>query len=338
MSHRRRRGFTLIELLVVIAIIAILIAILLPAVQAAREAARRSTCNNNMKQMALALHNYHDAHRAFPMGALGQYQGNWMVRILPYVEFENMYDDLCIACGINDYPNGSGSGINGAVYQGVVVPAYICPTSDLPTLTQYGTGTTTPSSDALKWGRSSYLGITGATNAATWTSAASNDPAPGKSRCINGTYGITCNNGALPKNISISIDDISDGTTNTLLIGEDSNWNRSGATLYDEQPSKFYGFQMGAQNPSPTSTNNAHGVCTTIRYPVGNDAYNGTTANGRLQNGQNRSIKSMHRGGAIVARCDGGTNFLSDGIGLPILQYLGCRDDKFTLKENPLTQ
>ena len=68
---KRKRGFTLIELLVVIAIIAILIALLLPAVQQAREAARRSTCKNNLKQIGIALHNYHDTHVTFPYGSTG---------------------------------------------------------------------------------------------------------------------------------------------------------------------------------------------------------------------------------------------------------------------------
>ncbi|MFH1301878.1 MAG: DUF1559 domain-containing protein, partial [Planctomycetota bacterium] len=115
---RAKRGFTLIELLVVIAIIAILIALLLPAVQQAREAARRSTCKNNLKQIGLALHNYHDTHKVFPPGAIvtmidtgsgtstqwtpwleagnttgaGRHGTSWMLMILPFVDQANIYN------------------------------------------------------------------------------------------------------------------------------------------------------------------------------------------------------------------------------------------------------
>ena len=91
----KRKAFTLIELLVVIAIIAILIALLLPAVQQAREAARRSACKNNLKQVGLAFHNYHDAFRTFPIGAqVPIYQANWRVSILPYMDQANLYNSL----------------------------------------------------------------------------------------------------------------------------------------------------------------------------------------------------------------------------------------------------
>jgi len=92
LSHlpRRQRGFTLIELLVVIAIIAVLVALLLPAVQQAREAARRSSCKNNLKQLGLAMHNYHDVFTIFPYGhqteGVTHRRDNWFQRILPYID------------------------------------------------------------------------------------------------------------------------------------------------------------------------------------------------------------------------------------------------------------
>ena len=96
-----QRGFTLIELLVVIAIIAILIAILLPAVQQAREAARRMSCQNNMKQLGLAMHNFHDTYGNFPVGVTDDDMNNWGwgVYLLPYIEQNNIYDNMTTRAG-----------------------------------------------------------------------------------------------------------------------------------------------------------------------------------------------------------------------------------------------
>ena len=99
MIRQNRRGFTLVELLVVIAIIGILIALLLPAVQAAREAARRTECTNNMKQIGLALHNYHGPHRTFPPGGMVSNGLSYIVMLLPYMEQKALYDRFDFTAG-----------------------------------------------------------------------------------------------------------------------------------------------------------------------------------------------------------------------------------------------
>ncbi len=134
-SRHRRHGFTLIELLVVIAIIAVLIALLLPAVQQAREAARRSQCQNNLKQIGLSLHNYHDTHAVFPPGWIGVSGGthdtegasgfSWAAHILPYLDQAPLYNRLNLnsACYV--------SPANDAALQGVLT-VYRCPSDPSP--------------------------------------------------------------------------------------------------------------------------------------------------------------------------------------------------------------
>lgn len=124
MTYKSKRGFTLIELLVVIAIIAILIALLLPAVQQAREAARRVQCKNNLKQMGLALHNYHDVHLRFPMGFIKQHGTAWSAMILPQLDQTNLYNTMTWG--------GEWSEGNNEAACGTLLSVFRCPSDPIP--------------------------------------------------------------------------------------------------------------------------------------------------------------------------------------------------------------
>src|SRR4051812_18590026 len=167
LHSRRRRAFTLIELLVVIAIIAILIALLLPAVQQAREAARRTQCRNNLKQIGLALHNYHDAANTIPPGYIGtqavpnvtgqSLNYGWATFILPFMDQSPLYNT--IGSGFSG-PNAvtfasSTISASSAAYQ-TVLPAFRCPSDT-------GAATATLNLYVCKtFGRSNYAGCAGA--------------------------------------------------------------------------------------------------------------------------------------------------------------------------------
>jgi len=202
-----RRGFTLIELLVVIAIIAVLIALLLPAVQSAREAARRAQCTNNLKQIGLAMHNYHSSTGSFPMGTAtafnnappGGYEASWgtfscFTLMLPYLEQQPLY----AACNFNWVCSwGTGVYINTTVYNSNLA-AFICPSDGK---------TAQPSSNDIN--NNNYFGSMG-TTIAPWATTAT---------------GIFANQSA------IGIQNITDGTSNTIafsegLVGDNTNWTK----------------------------------------------------------------------------------------------------------------
>lgn len=147
---RGRRGFTLIELLVVIAIIGVLVALLLPAIQQAREAARRSQCTSNMKQIAIALHNYADAHRMLPPGMIftnfgvtdssnslnwgGPTQLGFLVQILPYMDQEQIYDGVNM--NATPFSTTISPGHKNTTAGTATVLSYICPSDPLPPRSQ----------------------------------------------------------------------------------------------------------------------------------------------------------------------------------------------------------
>jgi prepilin-type N-terminal cleavage/methylation domain-containing protein len=163
----KRRGFTLIELLVVIAIIAILIALLLPAVQQAREAARRTQCRNNLKQLGLALHNYHDNYQMFPPGnvssSVGGWGASWYMRILPFVDQAPLYNRLTFSGAQHGWTGalptstyGPEGDANGAALNGITLNFALCPSSPMLALRDSGGGRNITNAQ--------YMGISGATD------------------------------------------------------------------------------------------------------------------------------------------------------------------------------
>jgi len=197
-----RAGFTLIELLVVIAIIAILIGLLLPAVQKVREAAARMKCSNNLKQIGLALHNYESTYQKFPKGCAPSDQdgsawgSSWKVYILSGLEQDAI---------LTKWQHTSSSGYTNANNIGLVnkitIPPYRCPSSTLPDFSPYSN-----TSGFLEM-FTGYTGISGAHTDATISS---------------GGNGTVSGSGILFPNSAVKITEITDGTSNTMMVGEQS--------------------------------------------------------------------------------------------------------------------
>jgi len=331
----KRNGFTLVELLVVIAIIGILVALLLPAVQAAREAARRMSCSNNVKQLALAMHNYHDTYKAFPAGswtfnAAGvgpSYSATnactsgsgrrapWTVLLLPFIEQQPLYDqcDMTAEFVCSNAESPTGAVPNRAVWA-TSMAAYQCPS--FPARSQ-------PDN------HSNYYGVMGG----GLNSSGNSYPNPFDrdwGHCQSSNAGrVFYINGVLFQNSDTRMADITDGTSNTYVIGEqryqlldggrpDSHWLGWASTIRGGG-SSVTGVLAAAQ--LPINVFNGHG-----------DKFDTTFASAGIappqgQGLHQRSFGSYHPGGCFFGMGDGSVQFENDTIDLIVYFAKGARDD-----------
>ncbi len=306
----RKSGFTLIELLVVIAIIAILIALLLPAVQQAREAARRTSCRNNMKNLGLAMHNYHDSHNLFVYG-WDTREALWSSQILPQIEFANLYNTLVFAEGDPGNWNNDNCVANRAAC-GTLIPLFICPSKPGPAQVD---NESIPHRTVA-----SYRACSGSNIFADIMTQVTSSGAPAGAqafaqRNLDGIfYGCS----------ATTMADVKDGSSNTILLGEsmtDPGYGRDGQAT---DHWIIAAPQTGNWTPSFADTATNSGEFT---EGVGST---GPKMNGRLDltmNGHHveAGFGSFHVGGAFFCMADGSVRFISQNINQATYAALGSR-------------
>jgi prepilin-type N-terminal cleavage/methylation domain-containing protein/prepilin-type processing-associated H-X9-DG protein len=306
LTTARRRGFTLLELLVVIAIIGVLIGLLLPAVQKVREAANRAQCLNNLKQIALAAHNYHDVYQKFPTGwrppvFVGDRPtggANLWVGLLPYFEQDNLYRSW------DDHDNRNNSTGETNAVQARVIKILICPSDPLPQTVVYFNAAIAQPWARGYFGMSSYSG-NGGTRSFTFSG----------SRITQ--------DGIFFRDSSVRLTDVTDGASNTFLFGEryhrDAQFDRQQPDVW---PNGAPIGQMGrwaciAGPGTLAMVELSTPVPINYQMPTGGDL--ATVEDRHCASG------SGHPGGANFAFADGSVRFVSESIPLLTLQALSTR-------------
>ncbi len=302
-NRLRRDGFTLIELLVVIAIIAILVALLLPAVQQAREAARRSSCKNNLKQLGLAIHNYHDTYRVLPPGfiqELGAAAGNndgtqqpdatnwgWATYLLPEMEQGPLFDTL--RPGVNRFHQAANNTPAGLLLA-VTTPlaAFRCPSdpgTELNDDRQLMIGSAT---NLVSTVRSNYVASNCSGNL-SWTNG---DP--------NTTGAGTRANGVFIRNGDRNFSDLTDGLSNTIALGERASLLVGAVASFNCRAALMFGIREQQLGIPP--------------FGLGDSLFSGMGGINLTQDACRVGISSMHRGGVQTLLCDGSVRFISENI------------------------
>jgi prepilin-type N-terminal cleavage/methylation domain-containing protein len=309
-SARVRRAFTLIELLVVIAIIAILIALLVPAVQKVREAAARTQCLNNLKQIGLALHGFHDANKGFPKAGEKSSELSWHVFILPFLEQGSLYAKFNFAVGaFNGAPNNTGPGKNENGL--ILVNVYQCPSGPVKKMINaapHNVNTPEIINGEIPY-TSHYYGVMGPIGTNPVTGAAyrldTNGQATHGGFSLQGIFlrdtTTTFINGC---EVGVKMAHVTDGTSNTLMVGELSWTNEITGTRYRS-------WVRGCDD-SP--------VCAGCKNVV--NAINSPSI--ALFN--EIAFGSMHPGGTHFCLADGTVRFVNQSISLSVYRSLASID------------